>query len=120
MEEFAFDAALLQPEAVPDTMPSISEINPPECAAEDAWSEDGFTGITELSVWDEAGCDAADEILDDTSELLPLPLHAVSASAASNAAAVPMIQRFFMGSSPFFAAAEAPRIFLQPIDDCIV
>mgnify|MGYP007004262166 CR=1 FL=1 len=92
-------------------MPSMSEISPPDDASDE-------TGDSDDGSIDDAG-GATDETWDamllDAAELLSSPRQAVSASAASSAAAIPMIPYFFTDQFPFLSGRTiAPLDFAQP------
>lgn len=111
-DDSAREAALLHPDTVPDTKPSISEISPPDDTSDETGgisddgdgNEDGATDDT----WDDDG----DGSSLDATELLSVPRQAVSVNAASNAAATPMHPYFFTDKLPFLSGrAEAPPDF---------
>lgn len=111
----ARDAALLSPDTVPDTMPSMSEISPPDDASDEAGASDDGSIDDAGGATDETWDDVCGAMLLDAAELLSSPRQAVSASAASSAAAIPMIPYFFTDQFPFLSGRTiAPLDFAQP------
>ena len=80
----ARDAALLSPDTVPDTMPSMSEISPPDDASDEAGASDDGSIDDAGGATDETWDDVCGAMLLDAAELLSSPRQAVSASAASS------------------------------------